>query len=481
MKNSILYILSLSLVFLLYSSTSFAQTHVEIGDATQVSIAAAQPTAGGGVTLDQIIGSFDATETHDIYGITIVDPANLLITTHPFNNNDMFLSLFDENGFNVCWCDDSAGNLFGSGTGLNPTIGAAGLQTCNNGAVGVGECSGLSAGDIAYLYVTICCRFPQDALNVNMQTPGSGPYDHPSTPGGSAGAYTINLQGVADFASTTIANNDANGDGVADIADPCDCTDPMNPDPAVVSGPGGGEVFHELVTVTSDPGETWNMDATTTGALDATGATLTLPAAMTEISPGVYTLDFYHEISVGYTGNFGNGGTTLSISNTCTATCIPPTIAIDDADGDGTPDIADPCDCTDPLNPDPLVVLGPGGGEVFHELVTVTSGIGETWNMDATTTGALDATGIALVLPAAMTEVSPGVYTIDFYHEITVGYAGDFSNGTATLNIANACTVSCLSTVPTLGEWGLIIFTLLMLNTAILFVVRRRKAKVSLA
>jgi hypothetical protein len=180
------------------------------------------------------------------------------------------------------------------------------------------------------------------------------------------------------------------------------------------------------------------------------------------------------------TGDGASPSSTLFGSFACTSP-ITATISNDDADGDGTPDITDPCDCTDPLNPDPAVVTGPGGGEVFHELVTVTSGIGETWNMDATTTGALDATGIALVLPAAMTEVSPGVYTIDFYHEITVGYAGDFSNGTATLNIANACTVSCLSTVPTLGEWGLIIFTLLMLNTAILFVVRRRKAKVSLA
>jgi hypothetical protein len=120
------------------------------------------------------------------------------------------------------------------------------------------------------------------------------------------------------------------------------------------------------------------------------------------------------------------------------------------------------------------VVSEPGGREVFHELVTVTSDPGETWNIDATTTGVLDATGAALALSAVMTEITPGVYTLDFYHEINVGYLGDFSNGIATQAIGNTCTATC-SSVPTLGEWGLIIFTLLMLNTAILFVVRRRK------
>jgi len=146
-----------------------------------------------------------------------------------------------------------------------------------------------------------------------------------------------------------------------------------------------------------------------------------------------------------------------------------------DGDGDGNPDIADPCSCSDPMNPDPEVVMGPGGGEVFHEVVTVTSGGGETWNMTAATTGALDATGAPLTLPAAMTESSLGVYTIDFYHEITVGYSGEFNNGTSTLNVANACTESCKSTVPTLGEWGLVIFALLMLNMVVLFALRRRR------
>ena len=154
-------------------------------------------------------------------------------------------------------------------------------------------------------------------------------------------------------------------------------------------------------------------------------------------------------------------------------------ITNDDANGDGTPDIADPCDCSDPMNP-PSTVTGPSGGEVFHELVTVTSGAGETWTMDATTTGALDATGAALALPTVMTEISPGVYTLDFYHEINVGYTGNFSNGTSTLNISNTCTATC-SSVPTLGEWGLIIFTLLMLNMAVLFVVRRKRKNLSFA
>jgi hypothetical protein len=172
--------------------------------------------------------------------------------------------------------------------------------------------------------------------------------------------------------------------------------------------------------------------------------------------------------------NYELGTGTCFSTATCNLTVVPST-SILDSDGDGTPDIADPCSCADPLNPDPLVVMGPGGGEVFHEVVTVNSGPGETWNMTAATIGALDATGAALALPAAMTETAPGIYTIDFFHEITTGYTGEFTNGTSILNEANSCTVSCLLTVPTLGEWGLVVFTLLMLNLAILFVVRRRR------
>ena len=169
-------------------------------------------------------------------------------------------------------------------------------------------------------------------------------------------------------------------------------------------------------------------------------------------------------------GYYGGGGTIQYFEN------VSPTIANNDADGDGTPDIADPCDCTDPQNPDPAVVMGPGGGEVFHELVTVNSGAGETWNMDATTAGALDATGTPLALPTTMTEISAGVYTLDFYHEINVGYTGDFSNATATLNIANTCTASCsTTTVPTLSQWGLIILTLLLLNLGILMIGRKER------
>ncbi|MGK0388149.1 MAG: hypothetical protein ACI94Y_000877 [Maribacter sp.] len=186
------------------------------------------------------------------------------------------------------------------------------------------------------------------------------------------------------------------------------------------------------------------------------------------------SIDISLVITVGWDGPAAIGFDDMSLV-VVAAPPVPAVIANDDADGDGIPDITDPCDCTDPLNPDPAVVLGPGGGEVFHELVTVTSGAGETWTMDATTTGALDATGVALALPAAMTEISPGVYTLGFYHEIAVGYAGDFGNGTATLAIANTCTATC-SSVPTLGEWGLIILTLGLLNMGILFVVRRRKS-----
>ncbi len=164
----------------------------------------------------------------------------------------------------------------------------------------------------------------------------------------------------------------------------------------------------------------------------------------------------------------------LTNSGACGLPVTPPAIANDDADGDGTPDIADPCSCSDPLNP--VGVTGPSGGEVFHEVITITSDPGETWEMLGTSTGVLDATGAAATFPIAVPEVSPGVYVLEIYHEINVGYTGNFSNGTPAddQTISNACTVSC-SSVPTLSEWGLIIFGLLMLNLAVVYVLRRRE------
>lgn len=175
-------------------STLYGQNYAESGDAANT-IASAQNAMGGGSTLNTITGSLSNGD-QDIYCLTVADPNIFLATTHPQNfPPDLFFSLFDANGNLICWCDDSPGNVFGSATGLNPTI-STDPNDCFNTAP---ACTGMTAGQTVYLYVTHCCIFPQDALNNNMLNAGDGPYDHPqSTTGGSVGAYTVNLLGAAD-------------------------------------------------------------------------------------------------------------------------------------------------------------------------------------------------------------------------------------------------------------------------------------------
>ena len=116
--------------------------------------------------------------------------------------------------------------------------------------------------------------------------------------------------------------------------------------------------------------------------------------------------------------------------------------------------IDDPCSCTDPLN----YLLN--GEYFFHEVVEITSGTGEQWDMTNISSGqAYDAAGN--VLPLAFTGIETpagsGIYLFDFWHTSGVGFAADYTEVTSlmVLSVGNICTIPVLDVVcPATNDLG---------------------------
>lgn len=166
---------------------------------------------------------------------------------------------------------------------------------------------------------------------------------------------------------------------------------------------------------------------------------------------------------------------TDNLDNTCSTTDMEalPDCSNDNGGGNGginasIATLQDPCGCNDSNNIDSD---GNGVVDLFYETVTITSDSGENWTMNNTSTGVVDASGMA-TSPLFM-ESPAGTYTAVFYHSFGTGYNASFTDGTDTLSAANSCT-NCaegdeaLSAVPTMSEWGLIILSLLILNFIVL-------------
>ncbi len=180
-----------------------------------------------------------------------------------------------------------------------------------------------------------------------------------------------------------------------------------------------------------------------------------------------------YNFSSGSTGNWDD------INIGCSAMQIVPTISQTDEDGDGTPDITDPCACGDPLN----IIDGGGNITHFHDFVLVNSGPGETWQITALNSGAIfDAGLVAIPLNTVLPEISPGVYKLDLYHPSGVGFnvtvdrtAGGGPFPLVTGGTCNAA-ICGSQAIPTMGEWGLIILALLLLTFATVFMMGRKTA-----
>lgn len=149
------------------------------------------------------------------------------------------------------------------------------------------------------------------------------------------------------------------------------------------------------------------------------------------------------------------------------------TISLVDRDGDGNPDIADPCNCFDPEN----ILLGSPNShstklKLFHDFVTISNGgIDQIWVLDVVNSGAVlkkDSTIIPTNTP--LIDLGGGNYQIDLWHKPNTGFNATFRRliDGHTETVGNSCDGTVCSTIPTMNEWGLLIFGLLLLNLGLM-------------
>ncbi len=154
-------------------------------------------------------------------------------------------------------------------------------------------------------------------------------------------------------------------------------------------------------------------------------------------------------------------------------------LSMADEDGDGHPDILDPCSCFDPQN----VVESLSGNntnvKLFHDFVVITNGgIGQTWQLNKINTGAvLQKDGTPFPIGETLNDLGGGVYRIDFWHRPDEGFNADFrrlsDNNIQTTG--GSCDGQACLIIPTMSEWGLLIFGLLILNLGLMLVLRRER------
>jgi len=149
-----------------------------------------------------------------------------------------------------------------------------------------------------------------------------------------------------------------------------------------------------------------------------------------------------------------------------------PIIATGNAAVFSIPTIADPCNCNDPQNIGKFTEI-----THFHDVLTLTGTAGQ--QVVLTTGGAnfLDA-NLQQIADNTMLGTIPasGVFTYDFFHpsessgNIVVTIGGTLLAPFA-ISVCNAN--NCIEPIPTMNEWCLFIFGLLVMNLSIFFVQRQ--------
>ncbi|MEO1259069.1 MAG: IPTL-CTERM sorting domain-containing protein [Bacteroidota bacterium] len=228
---------------------------------------------------------------------------------------------------------------------------------------------------------------------------------------------------------------------------------------------------------TTPNGEPANVEVTAAGAGQGNSVVLfmngvTSPYAISGLADET-DYDVYVQTDCGVLQSAFAGPTSFT-------TLVTPAISIVDSSGNGLPNIADPCDCADPEN-----IVDPATNIVtyFHDFITIHSNPGETWELVSYTSGTLYDNALnPLPVGTQLTEVSPGFYRIDALHESLVGFEANFNRTTnplaTPLTASNNCDgVACsAAAVPTMGEWGMILFALIMLSFGVIFVMRQQVA-----
>ncbi|MEM6319329.1 MAG: hypothetical protein AAF960_16775 [Bacteroidota bacterium] len=137
-----------------------------------------------------------------------------------------------------------------------------------------------------------------------------------------------------------------------------------------------------------------------------------------------------------------------------------------------TPSISDPCNCSDPQN----IRTGDGTITHFHDVLTLSGPVGASVVLT---------TGGSNFLNASLNQISngttlgmipaSGTFNFDFFHASGASGSIVLTVGGLTLpafDISVCTAASCTAPIPTMGQWGLLIFGLLMINLGLFFIQR---------
>ncbi len=83
--------------------------------------------------------------------------------------------------------------------------------------------------------------------------------------------------------------------------------------------------------------------------------------------------------------------------------------------------------------------------------------------------------GNPIAVNTTIPEVSPGVYQLEFYTLPAIPASVTVSNGVSTEDFTTASCNQCTSTIPTMSEWGLMIFALLTMNLGLITLRRKEE------
>ena len=153
-------------------------------------------------------------------------------------------------------------------------------------------------------------------------------------------------------------------------------------------------------------------------------------------------------------------GCSINVTITDPGTCSPP-------------EIGDPCSCDDPLN----IVDADGNVLFFHDVLTVRGTPGD--QVVLTTGGINFLNGAQAQIPNGTvlgTIPASGEFNFDFFHASGASGSiiltiGGVEQPPFAIDVCNA--EDCATSIPTMSEWGLIIFGLLTLNLGLIFLRRK--------
>lgn len=250
------------------------------------------------------------------------------------------------------------------------------------------------------------------------------------------------------------------------ISDACDCDNPN-----IVIANGAVTHFENTLTVVGTPGDNVTL---TTGDANFLDATLTQIPDGTVLgvipTSGTFTFTFFQAAGTGGSIVISDNDATaaaLALPVCDAAACAP---VVDDFD------ISDPCSCGNNLNR-----LGPDGLPThFADILEVNGTAGQQVVLVTGGPNFLNA-GLTQIANGTVLGVIPasGPFTFPFFHasgasgSIVVSVNG-INGPPFAISVCNAATCAIPDVkIPTMGEWALMIFGLLILNMSVFFLRRK--------